>query len=150
MSYEDIHISQELSESLQRAVAIEPQRHDALGELVNDMAHRAALRSENPVSEQPTRHEVERDGRRFHTNCFGDALALPFVLEEGQYDVRSDSPTGGTAPTEPREARPYAEPWTQFLTMSERTRLAAQRVSRDRAGYRAARPDRQVERSPTR
>ena len=95
MSYEAIRVAQDLSASVQRAVGIDPQRHETLGELVKDMARRAALRSEDPVSERPTRHAVEVNGRTFHTNCFGDALALPFVLDDATYDVRSESPTGG-------------------------------------------------------
>jgi hypothetical protein len=84
-----------LSESLQQAVAIAPQRHETLGELVKDMARRAALRNEDPVSEQPTRHEAKVNGEILHTNCFGDALVLPFVLRDKKFEVRSESPIGG-------------------------------------------------------
>jgi alkylmercury lyase len=95
MSYEGIRITEELSESSQRAVGITPRRHETLGELVKDMARRADLRSEDPLSQQPTRHEVTVDGEILHTNCFGDALALPFVLRDETFEVRSESPTGG-------------------------------------------------------
>ena len=95
MSYEEIRITEELSESAQRAVGITPQRHETLGELVKDMARRADLRGEDPVSEQPTRHQVTVNGEILYTNCFGDALALPFVLRDDQFEVRSESPTGG-------------------------------------------------------
>ena len=48
MSYDEIRITEELSESAQRAVGITPQRHATLGELVKDMARRAGLRGEDP------------------------------------------------------------------------------------------------------
>ena len=73
MSYEEIRVAQDLGTSVQRAVGLEPQRHETLGELVKDMARRAALRSEAPVSERATRHTVEANGRTFHTNCLGAA-----------------------------------------------------------------------------
>lgn len=95
MSYEGTQVTEELSESLQRAVGISPRRHETLGELIKDMARRADLRGEDPVSGQPTRHEVTVDGEIFHTNCFGDALALPFVLRDATFEVRSESPVGG-------------------------------------------------------
>ncbi len=95
MSYEGIRITEELSESAQRAVGIPPRRHETLGELVKDMARRADLRSEDPVSEQPTRHEVKVNGETLHTHCFGDALVLPFVLRDEKFEVRSESPIGG-------------------------------------------------------
>jgi hypothetical protein len=96
MGYEQIRITDELSDSAQRAVGLAPRRHETLGELVRDIARRADLRSEDPVSEQPTRHEVTVDSEVFHTNCFGDALALPFVLRDERFEVRSESPLGGT------------------------------------------------------
>jgi hypothetical protein len=37
MSYEEIRIAQELSESVQRAVGMHPRRHETLGELVKDV-----------------------------------------------------------------------------------------------------------------
>ncbi len=95
MSYEGIRITEELSESLQRVVGNPPRQHATLGELVKDMARRANLRDENPISERPTRHEVEVDGEILHTNCFGDALALPFVVRNSTFQVRSESPLGG-------------------------------------------------------
>ncbi len=95
MSHEEIPITEELNESGQRAVGIAPQRHETLGELVKDMARRAALRNANPVSERPTRHEVKVNGEAFHTYCFGDALVLPFVLRDETFEVRSESPLSG-------------------------------------------------------
>src|SRR5919202_749747 len=95
MSYEEIRITDQLSESLQRAVGIAPRRHGTLGALVADMARRADLRGEDPVSVQPTRHVVTVDGEVLYTNCFGDALGLPFVLRDATFEVRSEAPTGG-------------------------------------------------------
>ena len=95
MSYEGIRISEEFSESTQRAVGITPRRHETLGELVRDMAVRTNFRDEDPVSARPTRHEVHVSGEIFYTNCFGDALALPFVLRDATFAVRSESPSGG-------------------------------------------------------
>jgi hypothetical protein len=80
---------------LQRAVGIAPQRHETLGELVTDMARRADLRSEVPVSERPTRHEVKVNGQSLHINCFADTLSLPFVRQDATFEVRSESPLGG-------------------------------------------------------
>jgi len=37
MSYDEIRIAQELSESVQRAVGMHPRRHETLGELVKDV-----------------------------------------------------------------------------------------------------------------
>lgn len=95
MSYEEIRITEELSESLQRAVGITPRRHETLGELVKDIAaQRGVRRRENLISERPTRHEVRTNGQIFHTYCFVDALMLPFVLREERFEVRSESPSG--------------------------------------------------------
>jgi hypothetical protein len=55
MSYEEIRIPQELSESVQRAVGMTPRQHGTLGELVNDVAAQQGVRRpENLISEQPT------------------------------------------------------------------------------------------------
>jgi alkylmercury lyase len=96
MSYEEIRISQELSESVQRAVGMAPRRHGTLGELIKDVAvQRGMCRPEDLVSEQPTRHEVRVDGQIFHTYCFLDALMLPFVMQGVRFEVRSESPMSG-------------------------------------------------------
>lgn len=93
MSYEEIPITVELNESVQRAVGITPRRHETLGELVKDVAaQRGVLRREDLVSAQPTRHEVRANGETFYTYCFLDALMLPFVLQEVRFEVRSESP----------------------------------------------------------
>jgi hypothetical protein len=44
MSYEDIRIPQELSESVLRAVGLYPRRHEALGELVKGVAAQRGVR----------------------------------------------------------------------------------------------------------
>ena len=81
MSYEGIRITEELSESVQRAVGITPQRHETLAELVRDIAAQRGVRQpEDLILEHPTRHEVRVDGQIFHTYCFLDALMLPFVM----------------------------------------------------------------------
>jgi alkylmercury lyase-like protein len=97
MSYEEIRIPQELSESVQRAVGMTPRRHGTLGELVKNVAaQRGVRRPENLISEQPTRHEVRANGQIFHTYCFVDALMLPFVMQGGEsFEVRSKSPISG-------------------------------------------------------
>ena len=96
MSYEEIRISEELSESVQRAVKVPPRRHETLGELVKDIAAQRGMRQrENLVSERPTRHEVRTNGEGLYTYCIVDALLLPFVLREERFEVRSESPMGG-------------------------------------------------------
>jgi alkylmercury lyase len=95
MSYEEIRIPQELSESVQRAVGMVPLRHGTLGELVKHVAvQRGVRRPENLISEQPTRHEVRVNGEILYTYCFVDALMLPFVVQGERFEVRSESPTG--------------------------------------------------------
>ncbi len=95
MSYEEIRIPQELSESVQRAVGMAPRRHGTLGELVKDVAaQRGVRRPENLISEQPTRHEVRINGEILYTYCFVDALMLPFVVQGERFEVRSESPIG--------------------------------------------------------
>jgi hypothetical protein len=95
MSYEEIRIPQELSESVQRAVGMAPRRHGTLGELVKDLAvQRGVRRPENLISEQPTRHEVRVNGEILYTYCFVDALMLPFVVQGERFEVRSESPIG--------------------------------------------------------
>jgi alkylmercury lyase len=96
MSYEEIRIPQELSESVQQTVGIAPRRHGTLGELIKDVAvQRGMCRPEDLVSEQPTRHEVRVDGQIFHTYCFLDALMLPFAMQGERFEVRSESPMSG-------------------------------------------------------
>ncbi|MDP8928618.1 MAG: hypothetical protein M3O70_08620 [Actinomycetota bacterium] len=66
MSYEKIRITDELSESVQRAVGISPRRHETLGELVKNIAaRRGARQPDDLLSEQPTRHEVRTNGQSF-------------------------------------------------------------------------------------
>ena len=96
MSYEEIRIPQELSESVQQAVGMAPRRHGTLGELVQDVAvQRGVRRPENLISEQPTRHEVRVNGEILYTYCFVDALMLPFVVQGERFEVRSESPISG-------------------------------------------------------
>jgi alkylmercury lyase len=96
MSYEEIRIPQELSESVQRAVGMAPRRHETLGELVKGVAaQRGARQPENLISEQPTRHEVRVDGEILYTHCFVDALMLPFAMQGERFEVRSESPMSG-------------------------------------------------------
>ena len=96
MSYEGVRITEELDESVQRAVRITPRRHETLGELVRDIAaQRGACRPEDLISERPTRHEVRVDGQVFHTYCFLDALMLPFAMQGKSIEVRSESPVSG-------------------------------------------------------
>jgi alkylmercury lyase len=93
MSYEEIRIPQELSESVQRAVGMAPRQHRTLGELVKDVAvQRGVRRPENLISEQLTRHEVRVNGEILYTYCFVDALMLPFVVQGERFEVRSESP----------------------------------------------------------
>ncbi len=93
MSYEEIRIPQELSESVQRAVGMHPRRHETLGELVKGVAAQQGVRRpENLISEQPTRHEVRVNGEILYTYCFVDALMLPFVVQGERFEVRSESP----------------------------------------------------------
>ncbi len=44
MSYEEIPITEELNESVQRAVRIAPRRHETLGKLVKDIAAQRGVR----------------------------------------------------------------------------------------------------------
>jgi alkylmercury lyase len=93
MSYEVIRLPQELSESVQRAVGMTPRRHGTLGKLVKDVAvQRGVRRTENLISEQPTRHEVRVNGEILYTYCFVDALMSPFVVQGERFEVRSESP----------------------------------------------------------
>lgn len=96
MSYEEIPITEELNESVQRSVGVTSRRHETLGELVKDItAQRGMRRRENLVSAQPTRHKVRANGQIFHTYCFVDALMLPFVVQGERFEVRSESPISG-------------------------------------------------------
>ena len=96
MSYEEIRIPQELSESVHRAVGTHPRRHETLGELVKGVAaQRGVRRPENLISEQPTRHEVRVNGEILYTYCFVDALMLPFAMQGKSIEVRSESPMSG-------------------------------------------------------
>jgi hypothetical protein len=96
VGYEQIRVTEELSRNVQRWVGVSPRNYETLGELVKGIAaERWVQEPANLISEEPTRHEVRVDGRVLHTICFVDAHMLPFVLEEGAIEVRSDSPTGG-------------------------------------------------------
>jgi Alkylmercury lyase len=89
-------VTEELSRDVQRSVGVSPRHYETLGELVKGIAAEHWVQEPaNLISEEPTRHEVRVDGRVLHTFCFVDALMLPFVLEEGAIEVRSDSPNGG-------------------------------------------------------
>jgi alkylmercury lyase len=99
VGYEQIHVTDELSRSVQRAVGVSPVERETLGELMKGIAARRCwvARPENLISEEPTRHEVRVDGDLVHTYCFVDALMLPFVIREeaAAVEVRSESPVGG-------------------------------------------------------
>jgi alkylmercury lyase len=96
VGYEQIRVTEELSRDVQRSVGVSPRNYETLGELVKGIAaERWVQEAANLISEEPTRHEIRVDGRVLHTFCFVDALMLPFVLEEGAIEVRSDSPNGG-------------------------------------------------------
>ena len=59
MSYEQIRVADELSESVQRAARIAPGRHEALWELIRDIpVQRGALQPADLISREQTRHEV--------------------------------------------------------------------------------------------
>ncbi len=96
MGYEQIRVADELSRSVQRAGGVPLRRRETLGELVRTMASGCEIcKPEDLISEEPTRHEVRVGDQSLHTYCFVDALMLPFVLQGGTVEVRSESPTGG-------------------------------------------------------
>ncbi len=96
MGYEQIRVTDDLSESVQRSGGVPLRRHETLGELVRAVAAgRGICRPEDLISEEPTRHEVRVDGQVLYTYCFVDALMLPFVLRDHPVEVRSVSPVGG-------------------------------------------------------
>lgn len=98
MSFAEVSISRELSESLRQVFGLPAHAGlETLGDLVAVFGRETPRpRVEDLTSERPTRHEVRVDGRTLHTHCFLDALMLPFVLGNGRVEVRSQSPHGGS------------------------------------------------------
>jgi alkylmercury lyase len=97
MSYEEIRIPEELGERVLEVLGL-PHRSEprTLGDLARVFSSViGALRPEDLISEEPTRHETKVGGQRLYIYCFLDVFILPFILQKEPVEVRSESPVGG-------------------------------------------------------
>jgi hypothetical protein len=94
MSYEEIRIPEEVGERVLEVLGLlyrsEPK---TLGHLARAFSRVIeALRPEDLISEEPTRHEAKVRGQRLYTCCFLGTLILPFVLRGEPVEGSSETP----------------------------------------------------------